>query len=67
MLWDTGLPGALVGRADRRPGDPRSLRARIVDQLARIGVRPEQVTIVGISHYHFDHTGQAADFPARAC
>jgi len=23
----------------------------------------EQVTIVGISHYHFDHTGQAASFP----
>jgi glyoxylase-like metal-dependent hydrolase (beta-lactamase superfamily II) len=39
------------------------LRARIVDQLAQIGVRPDQVGRVGISHYHFDHIGQAADFP----
>ena len=40
-----------------------TLRNRIVDQLARIDVRPEQVSIVGISHYHGDHTGQARDFP----
>ena len=26
-------------------------------------MRPEQVTIIGISHYHFDHIGQAASFP----
>jgi glyoxylase-like metal-dependent hydrolase (beta-lactamase superfamily II) len=26
-------------------------------------VKPEDVTFVGISHYHYDHTGQAADFP----
>jgi glyoxylase-like metal-dependent hydrolase (beta-lactamase superfamily II) len=26
-------------------------------------VRPEQIKVIGISHYHFDHTGQAADFP----
>jgi glyoxylase-like metal-dependent hydrolase (beta-lactamase superfamily II) len=40
-----------------------SLKERIVDQLARIGVKPEQIEIVGISHYHADHLGQAADFP----
>jgi glyoxylase-like metal-dependent hydrolase (beta-lactamase superfamily II) len=26
-------------------------------------VDPKQIEIVGISHYHFDHTGQAALFP----
>ena len=40
-----------------------TLHGRIVDQLARINVRPEQISIVAISHYHGDHTGQAADFP----
>jgi glyoxylase-like metal-dependent hydrolase (beta-lactamase superfamily II) len=40
-----------------------TLRASLRDQLARISVRPEQVSFVGISHYHDDHTGQAADFP----
>ena len=63
MLWDSGLPAALVGRPNSNPAMTASLSASIVDQLRRIGVRPEQVTIVGISHYHFDHVGQAASFP----
>lgn len=63
MLWDTGMRSALVGHPDTNPVMTVTLRTRIVDQLAQIGVRPEQVTIVGISHYHGDHTGQARDFP----
>jgi N-acyl homoserine lactone hydrolase len=63
MLWDTGMPGALVGHPDVNPVMTVTLRTRIVDQLARIGVRPEQVATVAISHYHGDHTGQARDFP----
>jgi glyoxylase-like metal-dependent hydrolase (beta-lactamase superfamily II) len=63
LLWDTGLPGALVGHPEQDGGDRLSLRRTLRDQLAEIGVRPEQVGFVGISHYHFDHTGQAADFP----
>jgi N-acyl homoserine lactone hydrolase len=63
LLWDTGMPAALVARPEVNPVMIVTLHARIVDQLARIGVRPDQVTMVGISHYHGDHTGQARDFP----
>jgi len=63
LLWDTGMPAALVGHPDVNPVMTVSLRVRIVDQLARIGVRPDQVSWVGISHYHGDHIGQARDFP----
>jgi N-acyl homoserine lactone hydrolase len=63
MLWDAGIPAATVGQPIQTPAIRATLRATIVDQLARINVRPEQVTIIGISHYHFDHTGQAASFP----
>jgi N-acyl homoserine lactone hydrolase len=63
LLWDTGMPAALVGHPDVNPVMTVNLHARIVDQLARIGVKPEQVSLVGISHYHGDHTGQARDFP----
>lgn len=63
LLWDSGLPGELAGRTAEDGGDRMALRRRIRDQLADIDVRPEQVTFVGISHYHYDHTGQAADFP----
>src|ERR1700709_2399368 len=59
MLWDTGMAGALVGHPDVNPVMTVTLHGRIVDQLSRIDVRPEQVSIVGISHYHGDHTGQA--------
>lgn len=63
LLWDTGFPGNLAGQTTGDDSFRITMRTRITDQLARIGVRPEQVTFVGISHYHDDHTGQAADFP----
>lgn len=63
MLWDTGIPAGVVNQPLETPQLRATLRASIVDQLARIGVRPDQVSIVGISHYHFDHTGQATSFP----
>jgi glyoxylase-like metal-dependent hydrolase (beta-lactamase superfamily II) len=64
MLWDAGLPKALLNHVpDPKQGLDAVLTVTIADQLAKIGVKPEQISIVGISHYHFDHTGQAADFP----
>ena len=63
FLWDTGLPGELAGKTVDDPFAKSSLTSRIRDQLARLGVRPEQVTLVGISHRHDDHTGQLPDFP----
>jgi glyoxylase-like metal-dependent hydrolase (beta-lactamase superfamily II) len=38
-------------------------KVSIVDQLAKLDVKPEQIKYVGISHYHADHTGQVASFP----
>jgi glyoxylase-like metal-dependent hydrolase (beta-lactamase superfamily II) len=38
-------------------------KVSIVDQLAKLGLKPEQIKYVGISHYHADHTGQVASFP----
>ena len=63
LLWDTGMPAATVAHPDVNPVMTVTLHTRIVDQLARIGVRPGQVGTVAISHYHGDHTGQARDFP----
>ena len=64
LLWDTGLPGNLMGNDQESGTDRMSLNRLITDQLTRLGIRAEQVTFVGISHYHYDHTGQAADFPS---
>lgn len=59
MIWDTGYPAAAPGSSAQGPVAGTSL----VEHLARAGIEPEQVTYVGISHYHGDHIGQAGSFP----
>lgn len=63
MLWDTGVPAAMAEKPADNAAQRISLNRTIVDQLKQIGVRPDQIEIIGISHHHFDHTGQAAGFP----
>ena len=63
MLWDTGLTDALVGTGYSSAAQSLTVRRSLVDQLAEIEVRPEQIETIGISHWHFDHTGQARHFP----
>jgi N-acyl homoserine lactone hydrolase len=63
LLWDTGLPGELAGKTVPMGDMTLTVTRRIVDQLAQIGVSPDRVNFVGISHRHDDHIGQAADFP----
>ena len=54
LLWDTGHSMTAPNVAPK---------ISVVDQLAKLGVKPEQINYVGISHYHADHTGQVASFP----
>jgi N-acyl homoserine lactone hydrolase len=54
MLWDTGHAMTAPNVAPK---------VSLVDYLAKIDVKPEQIKYVGISHYHADHTGQIASFP----
>ncbi|HEX8643815.1 MAG TPA: N-acyl homoserine lactonase family protein [Allosphingosinicella sp.] len=63
MLWDTGLTDALVGRPFSNAAQTLRVNRSIVDQLREIRVRPEQIEYIGISHWHFDHVGQAGRFP----
>jgi N-acyl homoserine lactone hydrolase len=64
MLWDSGLPAGLIGaKPDDKAVLAPSLKVDIPTQLAQIGVKPAQISYLGISHNHFDHVGQAATFP----
>ncbi|HEY7810119.1 MAG TPA: N-acyl homoserine lactonase family protein [Allosphingosinicella sp.] len=63
LLWDTGLPGELAGTSATSGAFTTSVRVKIVDQLRTLGVSPDRVNFVGISHAHFDHIGQLPDFP----
>jgi glyoxylase-like metal-dependent hydrolase (beta-lactamase superfamily II) len=55
MLWDTGHSMSAGAPAPK---------VSIVDQLAQLKLKPEQIKYIGISHYHADHTGQLPSFPA---
>lgn len=64
MLWDAGLPTGLLGaKLDPSAVLAPTLAKDIPTQLAEIGLKPEQISRLGISHNHFDHVGQAASFP----
>lgn len=56
MVWDTGNP---LGKGSEAP------KASLVELLGQLKVPVDKVKYVGISHYHYDHTGQAASL-ARA-
>ena len=58
LIWDAGYPAAVAGTAATGP----TAKFNLVEQLARINVKPEQVKFVGVSHYHGDHIGQAGSF-----
>ena len=63
FLWDAGLSSQLVGTSHTAGVFTVSVKRTILDQLGDLGVSPEDVTYVGVSHYHFDHTSQLPDFP----
>jgi N-acyl homoserine lactone hydrolase len=54
LLWDTGHAMTAPNVAPK---------VSLVDQLAKLNLKPDQIRYVGISHYHADHTGQVASFP----
>ncbi len=59
LLWDAGISKRGLGNAH----PVAKLDRTITDQLAEIGVKPEQIEFIGISHFHGDHTGQATQVP----
>jgi glyoxylase-like metal-dependent hydrolase (beta-lactamase superfamily II) len=54
LLWDAGHAMTTPNAAPK---------VSLVDQLAQINLKPEQIKYVAISHYHGDHVGQAGSFP----
>jgi glyoxylase-like metal-dependent hydrolase (beta-lactamase superfamily II) len=67
VLWDTGLGDHLVGRpaSETQRGTMGQLVTRTVKgQLAEIGVTPDTITYIALSHLHFDHVGNANDYAA---
>ncbi|MEZ5893156.1 MAG: N-acyl homoserine lactonase family protein [Parvularculaceae bacterium] len=63
MLWDAGLPrDYLNNKTADEDGWLSFVTVTIADQLALIGVTPDQINFLGLSHFHGDHVGQADEF-----
>jgi N-acyl homoserine lactone hydrolase len=64
LMWDTGeIPDADL-KADASPVTEGSFTATktLKSQLAAVGYAPKDITYIGLSHYHNDHTANANDF-----
>jgi N-acyl homoserine lactone hydrolase len=64
MIWDTG---AVPDSAFRPGGAPPTLRYAtavkpLTAQLAEIGYAPADITYLALSHFHWDHVGNANAF-----
>ncbi|PCJ26238.1 MAG: hypothetical protein COA96_05715 [SAR86 cluster bacterium] len=58
MVWDAGLPLTDVGRT----GGNSRYDESFLDQLASMGISPDDVDFIAFSHMHYDHTGAANAF-----
>jgi N-acyl homoserine lactone hydrolase len=66
LMWDTGLSDEIAAMPGGKALSPQfhgTLNKTVAAQLKEIGVAPEEVTHLGLSHMHFDHTGNVGLFP----
>jgi glyoxylase-like metal-dependent hydrolase (beta-lactamase superfamily II) len=63
LIWDTGLGDKVFDQPDHSMSPTNGIKMtvthRIVDQLAQLQLKPEDINYVAFSHFHFDHTGNA--------
>jgi len=67
LMWDVGvIPDSAFkgdGPVTQTDGsDSESSPRPLLPQLAALGYRPENITYLAFSHYHFDHTANANAF-----
>jgi len=67
LLWDTGFSDAVAAMPEGLVAAGGALRARLpkalAAQLAELGVKTTDVSIIAFSHFHPDHAGNANLFP----
>ncbi|SDF37975.1 MULTISPECIES: N-acyl homoserine lactonase family protein [unclassified Duganella] len=63
LLWDAGLPEKYLAGPITEGSFATGLDRTIVEQLADLGLRADDIKYVAVSHSHFDHSGQVNSFP----
>jgi glyoxylase-like metal-dependent hydrolase (beta-lactamase superfamily II) len=64
LIWDAGLPDSMLESPEGVDNGPfhLSVSAGLAAQLAQLGLAPEDIDYLSMSHSHFDHLGNAALF-----
>jgi glyoxylase-like metal-dependent hydrolase (beta-lactamase superfamily II) len=64
LMWDVGVISDGAFKGDGKPAtDGRSsVDKPLLPQLATLGYKPSDITYLGLSHYHSDHTANANAF-----
>lgn len=68
FLWDTGIADSAAAMPNGLvPADPKAVTWRrpktLAAQLEQLGVKPDDVKAMAVSHTHPDHTGNVELFP----
>jgi N-acyl homoserine lactone hydrolase len=68
FLWDTGIPDAVAAMPNGlAPADPKAVTWKrpktLASQLDQLGVKPDDIKAMGVSHTHPDHIGNVEMFP----
>jgi len=63
LLWDTGLPDSLIKKPETKDVFHLSKLTSLQDNLKKIGLKPDDINYVSVSHSHFDHMSGLDQFP----
>ncbi|MBB6122783.1 N-acyl homoserine lactonase family protein [Sphingobium subterraneum] len=65
LLWDTGNGDSLASQPGGKTkfGGRFTVKQTLAGQLAMLGLKPDDIRYVAISHLHQDHTGNIGLFP----
>jgi N-acyl homoserine lactone hydrolase len=66
LLWDLGLGdrfAAMKEGSDAAPGVHITVPVTLTAQLQALQLEPKDITFIAFSHLHWDHTGNANEFP----
>jgi N-acyl homoserine lactone hydrolase len=66
LLWETGVPDSVVDHPDGVTSPNGAVvwfrDETLADQLESLGVKPDEITYVAMSHTHGDHVGNVGTF-----
>jgi glyoxylase-like metal-dependent hydrolase (beta-lactamase superfamily II) len=63
LLWDTGYPDAVADKPLTNALGTATRAKKLAAALAELGVKPDDIKYVAVSHTHGDHVGNVDLFP----